>query len=109
MVSLLLTQATFWICVALFVRLFTYQRGSARFRRGMSCIAVLVMGCAGAACIGILQGDLHVPAAAWPVVALLAVFAWAVFCSGGNLACVLRPDGMQLTPWRGVERRRSGR
>lgn len=110
MVSLVLTQATFWICVALFLRLFTYQRGGARFRRGMSLIAALVMGCAGATCIGILQGDLHVPAPAWPLVVLLLVFAWGVFRSGGNLACVLRVDGPPpVEVWTGPERRRAGR
>lgn len=107
MASLLLTQATFWICLALFLRLFTYRRGAARFRRGMSVVAVLVMGCAGSLCISILQGTLQVPAAAWPLVGLLAVFAWAVFSSGGNLACVLRSDeAPELTMWRGPERRR---
>ena len=110
MVSLVLTQATFWICVALFLRLFTYQRGGARFRRGMSLIAALVMGCAGATCIGILQGNLHVPAPAWPLVVLLMVFAWGVFSSGGNLACVLRADAaLEDQVWSGPERRRTGR
>ncbi|MDF5927930.1 hypothetical protein P4105_01325 [Pseudomonas aeruginosa] len=27
LVQLLLTQATFWLCVGMFLRLFTYQRG----------------------------------------------------------------------------------
>ncbi|WP_179484902.1 phage holin family protein [Stutzerimonas kunmingensis] len=104
MVSALLTQVTFLICLVLFVRLFTYRRGAARFRRGVSCLAMLVMGCAGAAVIYILTGELRVPAMAWPLVVLLAVFAWAVWQSGGNLAGAFRPGG-----WDGVERRQQDR
>ncbi|TLX65084.1 phage holin family protein [Stutzerimonas nosocomialis] len=104
MVSALLTQAMFLICAVLFLRLFTYRRRGARFRRGVSCLAMLVMGCAGAAVIYILTGELRVPAMAWPLVVLLAVFAWAVWQSGGNLAGAFRPSG-----WDGVERRRQER
>lgn len=104
MVSLILTQLTFWLCTVLFVRLFTYQRAGARFRRGVSLVAILVMGCAGSAMISILQGRLHIGADAWPVVGILMVFAWAVFRSGGNLAGVLRPE--TEPEWSGVERRR---
>lgn len=104
MVSALLTQVTFLICVVLFLRLFTYRRGVARFRRGVSCLAMLVMGCAGAAVIYILTGELRVPAMAWPLVVLLAVFAWTVWQSGGNLAGALRPGG-----WDGVKRRQQDR
>ncbi|WP_217476602.1 phage holin family protein [Stutzerimonas stutzeri] len=104
MVSALLTQATFLICAVVFLRLFTYRRGAARFRRGVSCVAMLVMGCAGAAVIYILTGELRVPVMAWPLVVLLAVFAWAVWQSGGNLAGAFRPGG-----WDGVERRQQER
>lgn len=100
MASALLTQATFLICLVLFARLFTYRRGAARFRRGVSCLAMLVMGSAGAAVIYILTGKLLIPPPAWPLVLLLAVFAWAVWQSGGNLAGAFRPAG-----WNGVERR----
>lgn len=104
MASALLTQATFLVCAVLFARLFTYRRGTARFRRGVSCLAMLVMGSAGAAVIYILTGALRVPATAWPLVVLLAVFAWAVWQSGGNLAGAFRPGG-----WDGVERRQQER
>lgn len=93
MASALLTQTTFLICAVLFLRLFTYRRGASRFRRGVSCLAMLVMGCAGAAVIYILTGELHLPVMAWPLVVLLAAFAWAVWQSGGNLAAVFRPGG----------------
>ena len=43
MLSYVLTQVVFWLCVVVFVRLFTFQRGDARFRRGISCLAVAVM------------------------------------------------------------------
>ncbi|SDJ60775.1 phage holin family protein [Pseudomonas indica] len=105
MVSLILTQLVFWLCAVLFVRLFTYRRDGARFRRGMSVAAVVVMGCAGSAMIEILQGRLHIPAPAWPLVVLLAVFAWSVWRASGNLAGVLRPEPQ---PWDGVDRRRQG-
>lgn len=104
MASALLTQATFLICLLIFARLFTYQRGAARFRRSVSCLAALAMGCSGAAVIYILKGDLQIPLAAWPLVILLAVFAWAVWKSGGNLAGAFRPAG-----WDGVERRQHER
>lgn len=104
MVSALLTQVTFLICLVLFVRLFTYRRGASRFRRGVSCLAALVMGCAGSTVIYILTGDLRVPAMAWPLVVLLAVLAWAIWQSGGNLAGVFRSSD-----WDGVERRQQDR
>lgn len=90
LVQLLLTQATFWLCVGMFLRLFTYQRGEARYRFGISCLAWLVMGCAGSAALYILKGWLVVPPHAWPLVVLLGVFAWALFRTRGNLARVWR-------------------
>ena len=39
LISALLTQVTFWLCMGLFVRLFTFRRKGARFRRNMSCLA----------------------------------------------------------------------
>lgn len=103
MVSLLLTGATLVVCFLIFLRLFTFRRGSLRFRRGMSCAAYAVMASAGAAVIYILLGDLRIPGQAWPVVIQLAAFAWALMRSRGNLAGVLRPD---QPVWSGVERRR---
>ncbi|WP_437881038.1 phage holin family protein [Pseudomonas sp. LRF_L74] len=101
MVSLVLTQATFWLCGAAFVSLFIYRRGEAQFKRGVSILAVLVMGCCGTAMLHIVKGDLLLPTGAWPLVVLLAVFAWSLIRSGGNLAGVLRPEG-----WNGLDRRR---
>jgi len=103
MVSLILTQITCWLCGAVFVRLFTFSRGSLRFRRGMSCLAYIVMACSGAAVINIFRGDLTITADAWPLVGLLAVFAFSVWRAGGNLAVVLRPEN---SVWTGPDRRR---
>ena len=55
-IQAVLTQATFWLCVALFVRLFTFRRRGARFRRDMSCLAWLVMVAAGSVVGGYLGG-----------------------------------------------------
>ncbi len=97
MLSYVLTQVVFWLCVVVFVRLFTFQRGDARFRRGISCLAVAVMFSAGVTMIHILKGDLVLPEAAWPLVVLLAVFAVSVMRTGGNLAGVLRPESVTYT------------
>lgn len=105
MASLILTQLTFILCAAIFIRLFTFRRGSLSFHRWKSCVAWLVMACAGAAVINILLGDLVMPASSWPLVFLLAVFAWAVWRASGNLAGVLRPE---QSVWSGVDRRRKG-
>ncbi|WP_084308322.1 phage holin family protein [Phytopseudomonas flavescens] len=104
MASLIMTQVTFWLCMALFMRLFTFQRGTLRFRRGMSCLAWVTMASAGAAVIHIARGDLTLPRPAWPLVALLAVFTWLVWRARGNLAGVLRSEG---PCWNGVDRRRA--
>lgn len=104
MASALLTQVVFWTCVVIFGRLFTYQRGDARFRRGVSILATVVMGCAGVTVIYILKGELRLPAQGWPLAVLLLVFAAAVIRSGGNLAGVLRPEPGPV--WTGAERRR---
>ena len=100
MLSAVLTQATFWLCGAIFVRLFTYQRGNARFRLIISIGAQLVMGCAGATMLYIGKGLLVLPAEAWPLVCMLVFFTWSVFRAGGNLAGVLRSEA-----WNGSERR----
>ncbi|WP_431494840.1 phage holin family protein [Pseudomonas brassicacearum] len=88
LVPQILTQATFWLCVALFVRLFTFRRRGARFRRDMSCLAWLVMVAAGSAVVYICKGLLVMPANSWPLVLLLAVFVGSVCQSAGNLASV---------------------
>lgn len=105
MISSVLTQVALWLCVVIFVRLFTYQRGTARFRRGISCLATLVMGCSGITILYILQGKLILPPLAWPLIILLLVFAWAVVRAEGNLAGVLRPE--PGPSWSGTDRRRA--
>lgn len=88
LVPQILTQVTFWLCVALFVRLFTFRRHGARFRRDMSCLAWLVMVAAGSVVVYIGKGQLVMPRNSWPLVVLLAVFVGAVCQSAGNLARV---------------------
>ncbi|MFJ5253775.1 phage holin family protein [Pseudomonas sp. NPDC088414] len=83
-----LTQATFWLCVALFVRLFTFRRRGARFRRSMSCLAWVVMVASGSAVVYIGKGQLVMPQNSWPLVIVLAVFVGSVYQSSGNLARV---------------------
>lgn len=83
-----LTQATFWLCVALFIRLFTFKRHGARFRRNMSCLAWLVMVASGSAVVYIGKGLLVMPHNSWPLVLLLSVFVGSVCKSSGNLARV---------------------
>lgn len=92
MASLVLTQVTFFLCAALFVRLFTYQRGPARYRWYMSALAVLVMLASGRTMIDVLQGRLLIPFDCWPLVVMLAVFVAGVWLSRGNLAAVMRPE-----------------
>jgi hypothetical protein len=105
MFSPLLTQVLFWMCLVIFLRLFTYQRGDARFKRGMSCLAWIVMGSAGATMLNILKGELVIPEPAWPLVIMVGVFVWAVMRAGGNMAGVLRPE--PALSWPKVERRRA--
>lgn len=87
-ISALLTQVTFWLCMGLFVRLFTFRRKGARFRRNMSCLAWLVMVSAGTVMVYICKGMLVMPVQAWPLVMILAVFVGSVYQSNGNLAQV---------------------
>jgi len=99
-----LDQAAFWLCLVLFLRLFTFQRGALRFRRNISFLAWLTMAAAAAAVIYIATGTLTLPAFAWPLVLILAVFTWLVWRAKGNLAAVLRP----AASWNGLERRDKG-
>ena len=92
MISWMLTQATFCLCTAVFVRLFTYRRRGARFRLGMSCMATLLMGSSGSAMLQIVLGDLRLPVQSWSLVLLLAVFTLALIRSRGNLAGVMRDE-----------------
>lgn len=88
LISALLTQVTFWLCMGLFVRLFTFRRKGARFRRNMSCLAWLVMVSAGTVMVYICKGMLVMPVQAWPLVMILTVFVGSVYQSNGNLAQV---------------------
>ncbi|MNR06479.1 hypothetical protein D3C85_1225520 [compost metagenome] len=88
LVPQVLTQVTFWLCVALFVRLFTFRRRGARFRRSMSCLAWLVMVAAGSVVVYIGKGQLVMPHNSWPLVIILSVFVGSVCQSAGNLARV---------------------
>jgi len=90
LIPALLTQVTFWLCLALFVRLFTFRRKGARFRRNMSCLAWLMMVSAGTAMMYISKGLLVMPAVSWPLVVMLGVFVGSVCQSSGNLARVWR-------------------
>lgn len=88
LIPAVLTQATFWLCLVLFIRLFTFRRNGARFRRGMSCLAWAVMASAGATMVFISKGLLVVPPYAGPLVLILAVFVGSVCKSAGNLSSV---------------------
>ncbi|MDP2244028.1 phage holin family protein [Pseudomonas sp.] len=101
MISIALTHITLALAASLFFRLFTYRRDGARFRRGVSLLATLIMGCAGAVMLYVMQGKLVVPVYAWPLVVLIAVFTASVMRCGGNLSSVLRNP----TAWDGRERR----
>ncbi len=96
----MLNAITMLLCLLIFVRLFSYQRGGARFRRGVSVAAVVVMGCTGAMVINILGGEVHVHADLWPIIGLLAVFAVGLLNARGNLARLLLIDH-----WDGRDRR----
>jgi len=88
LIQQVLTQATLWLCVALFIRLFTFRRRGARFRRDMSCLAWLVMVAAGSVVVYIGKGQLMMPRNSWPLVVILSVFVGSVCQSAGNLARV---------------------
>lgn len=90
LIPALLTQVTFWLCLALFVRLFTFRRKGARFRRNMSCLAWLMMVSSGTLMMYISKGLLVMPAVSWPLVVMLGVFVGSVCQSSGNLARVWR-------------------
>lgn len=97
----MLTYTVGALCAAIFVRLFTYRREGARFRRWVSVLAAVVMGCCGATVIYIVDGQLVFGWTAWPVVVLLGVLAASTLRCGGNLSAVLRgPDS-----WDGRDRR----
>ena len=96
----ILTYATLVLCLLNFVRLFTYQRQDAKFRRDISIAATAIMACCGSQVIYILGGH-QIATSSWPMVALLAVLTASLLRSNGNLSQVLRT----ATGWDGRERR----
>lgn len=81
------------LCAVIFVRLFTYRRDGARFRRGVSLCAVLMMAACGAMVVYLLTGKTALHSHDWPLLVLLAVLAYSLLTSSGNLATVvLTPD-----------------
>lgn len=99
----MLTYVALILCLIIFIRMFTYRRDGARFRRGVSVLAYMVMVCCGATVIYISSGKLHISYYHWPMVVLLAVFAVATVSCGGNLAQVLRSNDR----WNGGDRRKA--
>ena len=86
------------LCAVIFVRLFTYRRGGARFRRGVSLCAALMMGACGAMVVYILTGKTSLHLHDWPLLVLLGVLAYSLLTSGGNLATVvLSPNWAKST------------
>lgn len=90
----MLTIITMLLCATMFVRLFTYKREEgARFRAGISWLAVITMASCGAAVIFIIEGEFRVQPLAWPLVVLLGVLTMATLRCAGNLSAVLKgPD-----------------
>lgn len=86
----MLTIITLVLCAIIFVRLFTYRRKGAQYRRAVSWLATIVMASAGAAVIFILDGQLRVQLLAWPVVVLLGVFTAATLQCKGNMSAVMK-------------------
>lgn len=102
--GLALTYLSVIICFLIFIRLFTFQRNGARFRRGVSLMATAVMACCGSLVIYVLSGRLVMTATDWPMVGMLAFFGVSVFRCRGNLAGVLEYS----RGWRSYDRRRNG-
>lgn len=88
LIPAVLTQVTFWLCFVLFIRLFTFKRKGARFRRNMSVLAWAVMTSSGAVMVFISKGLLVMQAQSAPLVVILAVFVGSVCQSAGNLSRV---------------------
>lgn len=86
----MLSAITLFLCLAIFVRLFTYSRHGARYRPFVSILAAMVMAASGATALLIVAGHLQVSLHALPAVLLLAVFAVSVSRCKGNLSSVVR-------------------
>lgn len=98
----MLTIITLLLCATIFVRLFTYKREEgARFRAGISWLAIITMASCGAAVIFILDGQFKVQPLAWPLVVLLGVLTMATLRCAGNLSAVLKgPESWRGKRWR---------
>lgn len=101
MASQILTYSTLFLCLVVFVRMFTYRRQGARFRRDISIMAALIMACCGAMVAYIISGDYLVHPKGWPLVAMLAILTASLMRCEGNLSHVLR----MASGWDGRERR----
>lgn len=90
----MLTIITLILCATMFIRLFTYKREEgARYRAGMSWLAIITMASCGAAVIFILEGEFRVQPMAWPLVVLLGILTMATLRCAGNMSAVLKgPD-----------------
>lgn len=102
--SLALTYSVVVICTLIFLRLFTFQRNGARFRRGVSMMATVVMFSCGSVVIYVLSGRMSMELTDWPMVLMLAFFGLSVFRCRGNLAGVFEYS----RGWNGVRERRHG-
>lgn len=98
----MLTIITLILCAIIFIRLFTYRRKGAQYRRAVSWLATIVMASAGAGVIFILDGQLRVQLLAWPLVILLGVFTAAAVRCEGNLSAVMKGPAA----WNGREGRK---
>lgn len=101
---LALTYSVVVICTLIFLRLFTFQRNGARFRRSVSVMATVVMFCCGSVVIYVLSGRMAMELTDWPMVVMLAFFGLSVFRCRGNLAGVLEYS----RGWSGQRERRHG-
>lgn len=61
MVEMILTQATFPLCMAVFARLFTFRRGALQFHRFKSFLAYVVMASMAITAIHMLMVKLVMP------------------------------------------------
>ena len=96
----MLTIITLLLCATMFIRLFTYRREGARYRAGISWLAIIVMASCGAAVIFILDGKFRVQPLAWPMVVLLGVLTMATLRCSGNLSAVMRGPDSWRARWR---------
>lgn len=90
MIDKFITGMTAVLCLAIFIRLFFYQRNGAQFRRAVSVCAWALMASAGSVIIKIMSGELLITLKELPLVVFLAVLALSVFQCKGNVSALLR-------------------